>query len=97
MSDGPVWKNWHFVLRSFSAAAVKACAIGKPTTSIMPSKLSDDLSLSHMKHEISVSDSKKLAMAVASYPLDGPTSKAASFLGGLADGKATIRLAKMID
>lgn len=86
-----------FVFHSFSTAAVEAWVMGKPTVSIMPNELLNGIELSHMKHEICVADSKDLACVVNSYPSNGPATKVNEFLGGLSDGMATIRLAKMIN
>ena len=85
-----------FVLHSFSTAAVEAWLMDKPTIAILPNEFRSGLNLSHMDHEVKSEGTPDTIALLNDYPQNGPSRYASRFLGGLADGKATIRLAHEI-
>lgn len=85
-----------FVLHSFSTSAIEAWLMKKPTIAILPREFRSSLNLSHMEHDIKAEDAGDTSALLNDYPSNGPDEFAHQFLGGLADGKATIRLAQEI-
>jgi surface carbohydrate biosynthesis protein len=85
-----------FVLHSFSTSAVEAWLMNKPTIAILPSGHRGRLNLSHMEYEIKAEGIDDTIALLRDYPKHGPSEYVHEFLGGLADGKATLRLAREI-
>ncbi len=85
------------VLHSYSTAAVEAWAMDKRTIAILPSRFRGALDLVHMSHEVMAEGLEDTVRLLRDYPTDSPRARAEVLLGGLTDGRATVRLALEID
>ncbi|GEM_PF-1622219 len=84
------------ILHSFSTAAIEAWVMGKPTAAIVPSGFESGVNLTHMEYENVVKSREELENLLEKSPQPHSASMVDTFLGGLADGNATIRLAREI-
>lgn len=85
------------VLHNFSTASIEAWLMKKPTIALLPDGCPTPPLPDHMQYEIRAKSCDSLLNTISSYPQPSPSDIVHSFLGGLADGMATVRLAEAVD